>query len=253
MRSQCPPRGGTGGRTIPVRYRKLSRSDGLQPGRASSRLTRRRKVLTRQLRQLEHDGSAERKIHHQFPQNVEYSWIPPRRLLRPAMTALCTWGEARQQSVQGNSASRNTQPGSTGEDHTRGLAAVREQMVDVAPGILTDGKVAHLGHSRPGHADFATEFLELRHGLGHRLHVDVICNRLLRVLARHQTAIGCIVTTAGVNMPVGRAAPVPQIRHPPHRPPDKARATRPHQAARRPPAMPRARANGLDGGMAVDC
>lgn len=51
------------------------------------------KMLTQQLRELEHDGIVARKIYQQVPPKVEYSLTAYGRTLRPVLEALCKWGE----------------------------------------------------------------------------------------------------------------------------------------------------------------
>jgi DNA-binding HxlR family transcriptional regulator len=51
------------------------------------------KMLTQQLRELEHDGIVTRKVYHQVPPKVEYSLAPYGRTLRPILVALCKWGQ----------------------------------------------------------------------------------------------------------------------------------------------------------------
>lgn len=51
------------------------------------------KVLTEQLRELENDGLIAREVRPQFPPHVEYSFTEFGQTLRPALLALCKWGE----------------------------------------------------------------------------------------------------------------------------------------------------------------
>jgi len=51
------------------------------------------KMLTQQLRELEHDGIVARKVYHQVPPKVEYSLTTFGRTLIPVMTELCEWGQ----------------------------------------------------------------------------------------------------------------------------------------------------------------
>ena len=51
------------------------------------------KMLTQQLRELEHDGVVTRKVHQVVPPKVEYSLTAYGRTLRPVMRELCKWGE----------------------------------------------------------------------------------------------------------------------------------------------------------------
>ena len=52
----------------------------------------RQKMLTRQLRALEHDGLVRRLIYPQVPPKVEYSLTDTGRTLRPVLSALRDWG-----------------------------------------------------------------------------------------------------------------------------------------------------------------
>ena len=77
------------------RVRRFSELRRLSPGATQ-------KMLTSQLRQLEHDGLIERKIYPQIPPKVEYSISSYGRSLSPMLEAMCKWGlehrsrEARQ-------------------------------------------------------------------------------------------------------------------------------------------------------------
>ena len=53
------------------------------------------KVLTQQLRELEQDAIILRKVFPDLPSKVEYSMTPHGETLRPALEALCQWGEHR--------------------------------------------------------------------------------------------------------------------------------------------------------------
>jgi hypothetical protein len=69
--------------------------------------------------------------------------------------------------------------------------------------VLADDEVAHLGNCRLGQANLAAEFLHFRRRFIYRRHADVVRYALvLRLLALQESAIGCIVTAAGVDMPV---------------------------------------------------
>lgn len=50
------------------------------------------KMLTQQLRELEHDGVVARKVYHQVPPKVEYSLTAYGQTLRPVLRELCKWG-----------------------------------------------------------------------------------------------------------------------------------------------------------------
>ena len=50
------------------------------------------KVLTQQLRELEHSGIVLRKVYAQVPPKVEYSLTEYGQTLRPVLEALSRWG-----------------------------------------------------------------------------------------------------------------------------------------------------------------
>lgn len=50
------------------------------------------RMLTRQLRELEHDGIVTRKIYRQIPPKVEYSLTPAGKTLTPILKLACDWG-----------------------------------------------------------------------------------------------------------------------------------------------------------------
>jgi DNA-binding HxlR family transcriptional regulator len=50
------------------------------------------RMLTLQLRELEHDGCVERRVYSEVPPRVEYSVTPFGRTLLPVVMALCDWG-----------------------------------------------------------------------------------------------------------------------------------------------------------------
>jgi DNA-binding HxlR family transcriptional regulator len=49
------------------------------------------KMLTQQLRELEHDGVVHRKVYPQVPPKVEYSLTPLGQSLKPVISAMCKW------------------------------------------------------------------------------------------------------------------------------------------------------------------
>jgi len=53
------------------------------------------KMLTQQLRELEHDGVVARRVYAQVPPKVEYSLTDRGRSLRPVIEAMCQWGKKR--------------------------------------------------------------------------------------------------------------------------------------------------------------
>ena len=50
------------------------------------------KMLTQQLRELEHDGIVHRTVYPQVPPKVEYSLTTLGESLRPVVDAMCEWG-----------------------------------------------------------------------------------------------------------------------------------------------------------------
>ena len=53
------------------------------------------KMLTQQLRELEHDGIVHRTVYPQVPPKVEYSLTSLGESLRPVVDAMCKWGMKR--------------------------------------------------------------------------------------------------------------------------------------------------------------
>lgn len=52
------------------------------------------KMLTQQLRELEHDGVVHRKVYHQIPPKVEYSLTSVGLELAPILKAMHGWGSS---------------------------------------------------------------------------------------------------------------------------------------------------------------
>lgn len=50
------------------------------------------KMLTQQLRELEHDGLVTRVVHQEVPPKVVYSLSREGRKIKPLLEALCDWG-----------------------------------------------------------------------------------------------------------------------------------------------------------------
>jgi DNA-binding HxlR family transcriptional regulator len=50
------------------------------------------KVLTQQLKELEHDGIVHRQVYAEVPPRVEYSLSPYGQTLQPVLEALYSWG-----------------------------------------------------------------------------------------------------------------------------------------------------------------
>jgi DNA-binding HxlR family transcriptional regulator len=55
------------------------------------------KMLTQQLRELEHDGLVSRKIYPEIPPKVEYAITPYGKTLQPVLKSMCAWGEKHQE------------------------------------------------------------------------------------------------------------------------------------------------------------
>lgn len=51
------------------------------------------KMLIQELRELEHDGVAQRTVYQQVPPKVEYTLTEQGQLVRPVLEALLTWGQ----------------------------------------------------------------------------------------------------------------------------------------------------------------
>jgi len=51
------------------------------------------KMLTQQLRELEHDGIINRMVYQQVPPKVEYSLTPVGETLKPILDSMHEWGE----------------------------------------------------------------------------------------------------------------------------------------------------------------
>lgn len=51
------------------------------------------RMLTLQLRELEHDGIVHREVYHQVPPKVEYSLTDFGRTLEPIIVSMKQWGE----------------------------------------------------------------------------------------------------------------------------------------------------------------
>jgi DNA-binding HxlR family transcriptional regulator len=50
------------------------------------------KMLTQQLREMEHDGIVQRTVYPQVPPKVEYRLTPLGETLKPVVGAMCRWG-----------------------------------------------------------------------------------------------------------------------------------------------------------------
>jgi len=58
------------------------------------------KMLTQQLRELEHDGLVHRRVYAEVPPKVEYSLTDFGRTIIPVMQNLCQWGQSYEEKFQ---------------------------------------------------------------------------------------------------------------------------------------------------------
>lgn len=58
------------------------------------------RMLTNQLRELEHDGLVHREVFAEVPPRVEYSLTGPGRDLEPVVRAMCEWGQKHVEGVE---------------------------------------------------------------------------------------------------------------------------------------------------------
>ncbi|MBC1230412.1 winged helix-turn-helix transcriptional regulator [Listeria booriae] len=60
------------------------------------------KMLTQQLRELEHDGIINRIVYNQVPPKVEYELSEYGKSLESILTSLCNWGDAHIERMCGD-------------------------------------------------------------------------------------------------------------------------------------------------------
>lgn len=58
------------------------------------------KMLTQQLRELEHDGLVHRRVYAEVPPKVEYSLTDFGRTIIPVMENLCLWGQSYEEKFR---------------------------------------------------------------------------------------------------------------------------------------------------------
>ena len=86
------------------------------------------KMLTQQLRELEHDGLLLRVAHSGGPRHVEYTLTPMGEALRPAVEALAAWGR----EYEGRERHERRQDAPHGASEPRRSMGEREVLRDVA-------------------------------------------------------------------------------------------------------------------------
>lgn len=81
------------------------------------------KMLTQQLRELEHDGLVHRRVYAQVPPRVEYSLTDFGRTIIPVMENLCRWGQSYAEKF------RNDPPCAAGEQREQQIFQQEGEMV----------------------------------------------------------------------------------------------------------------------------
>ncbi|SHE82590.1 transcriptional regulator, HxlR family [Seinonella peptonophila] len=61
-----------------------------------------RKMLVKQLRELERDGIVERTVYAEVPPRVEYELTDYGQSLKPVLNTFCEWGESHLEQVYGD-------------------------------------------------------------------------------------------------------------------------------------------------------
>ncbi|WP_046242867.1 winged helix-turn-helix transcriptional regulator [Hymenobacter terrenus] len=69
----------------------------------------RQKVLTEQLRELEHDGLVTRTVYAEVPPRVEYGATPYAHALLPVLEMLCDWGQEHEKRTEALAAAKEAQ------------------------------------------------------------------------------------------------------------------------------------------------
>jgi DNA-binding HxlR family transcriptional regulator len=57
------------------------------------------KMLTQQLRELEHDAIITRTVYPEIPPRVEYSITPYGKTLEPVLQSMCDWGQTHRARI----------------------------------------------------------------------------------------------------------------------------------------------------------
>lgn len=93
-----------GGKWKPVILYHLSREEMRRFGEIKKSMPNiTQKMLTQQLRELEHDGLIHREVYAQVPPKVEYSLSEFGKSIMPIMESLCQWGQRYEEKFQESS------------------------------------------------------------------------------------------------------------------------------------------------------
>lgn len=91
-----------GGKWKPIILYHLSREELKRFGEIRKSMPNiTQKMLTKQLRELEHDGLILRKVYAEVPPKVEYSLSELGKSIMPIMESLCQWGKSYAEKFQG--------------------------------------------------------------------------------------------------------------------------------------------------------